>query len=123
MVPSSAARPALKNSACSHRSSALDLLLVHAQQPARGGAQEALESRLVPERALDLGAFGSELVGVRDDIFELRDEPGPDGGVAFGLGWVEAQHEPVAGADADLIEPYVVLDCGVAALPGQGWLS
>lgn len=99
----------------------LDLRLVDPQQPTGGGAQEPLESRLARQRALDPAAFGrGQLVRIGDDFFEPRDELPADNRVAFGLGGVVAEHEPVVGADADFLDPHVVLDGRVAALPRQG---
>ena len=62
-------------------------------------------------------------VGAVDELLELRDEAGADGGVAFCLVRVEADDEPVAVvAEADFLDLQVVPDGLVAALPGQGGL-
>jgi hypothetical protein len=99
----------------------LDLRLVDAQQPAGRGPQEPLQARLAGQRALDPGPLDrGELVGVLDDFLELGDELAADDRVPLGLGGVEAQHEPVIGTDVHFLDLHVVLDNGVAALPGQG---
>jgi hypothetical protein len=84
----------------------LDLRPVDAELPVRGDAQEPLQAGPAGQGALDPAAFGGgEGVGALDELLELRDEPGPDGGVAFGLVRVVADDEPVAVvAEADFLD-------------------
>ncbi|MFE0358673.1 hypothetical protein ACFW2K_37395 [Streptomyces nigra] len=68
-----------------------------------------------------LVAFGPrQLVCALDRFRELGDHPLANRGVAGGLAGVETDHEPVVGADADLLDLEVVAHGGIAALPRQG---
>jgi len=73
------------------------------------------------DHAAELGSLGGvEGVAAVDEFGELGDQPGSGGRVAVGGVGVEADDEPFILADADFLDPEVVADLLVAALPGEG---
>ena len=105
---------------------ALDGGLVDPQQPARGAAQEAAQPGLV----LRLPTSSSRRRSVQASEPSMRpsqvgDELVADQLVALGLLGVVADHEPfrprpaVPGGHPDFLDPQVLGDGAVAALPGQ----
>ena len=99
----------------------LDGPLVGAQQPARGGPQEAVEAGLGGDDPAQLGALGrAQLVAAGDQLLQLGQQPLADGGVAVGLLGVVADDEPLLLGDADLLDAQVVGHLLVAALARQG---
>src|SRR5690606_22581 len=87
-------------------------------------ARVAVEAGLGGDDAAELGAFGGgQRVRAGDQLLELGDQSGADGGVAFGGVGVVAGHEPVGFADPYLFDLQVVGHVLVAALPGQGGLG
>ena len=81
-----------------------DLLLVDAEQPAGGGAQEPVQPGHGGDPPAQLGPLRrAERVGAGDQRGELADHDLAQRGVAFGLLGVVADHEPLVLGDLALL--------------------
>jgi hypothetical protein len=90
----------------------LDGPLVGAQQPTGGDAQEAVQAGLGGDDPAQFGLLGlRQRVGAGDQLLELGQQPGADGGVAVGLVGVVADDEPLVVGDADFLDAQVSATC------------
>ena len=104
-------------------SSVLILACVDAELAGWGGAQVAVEAGLAGDLPAQFAAFElAERVGAGDQVGQLGDELLAHVPVTFGGFGVVADDEPVGVADPHFLDPHVLGDLGVAALPGQGGL-
>src|SRR5208337_2428021 len=91
------------------------------EQAAGGDPQVPVQAGLGGDDAAELGALvPAEVVRIADQLGELGDHPGADGGVALGSLRVVADDEPLVLGDADFLDLEVARDVLVASLPGQG---
>src|SRR6266567_533088 len=96
---------------------------VDAQQPAGSGPQVPVQARFGRDDAAQLGALvPAELVRAVDQLLELGDQAGADGGVPLGALGVVADDEPLVLGDPHLLDLEVAGDVLVPSLPGQGGL-
>ena len=97
-----------------------DLGLVDAEQPAGGDPQVPVQAGLGRDLPAQLPALHHrQAVGSGDQLLELGDQLLADVGVALrGVG-VVADHEPLGVRHLHFLDPHVVGDVGVAALPRQ----
>jgi hypothetical protein len=93
---------------------------VDPEQAAAGDAQVPVQARLGGDDPAQLGPPGpGELVAAGDHLLELGEHPRPHGGVPLGRLGAAADHEPLVLGDPDFLDPQVLRDILVAALPGQ----
>ena len=108
----------------SRLASVLILALSMRQQPAGGDPQVPVQPGLGGDLPAQLTALHrGQAVGSGDQLVELRDQLGADVRVAGrGVG-VVADDEPLGVGHPDFLDPHVLADVGVAALPRQGGLD
>jgi len=91
------------------------------EQAPGGDAQVPVQARPGGDDPAQPGPLGGgQLVAAGDHLLQLGEHPGPNRRVALGGLGVEADDEPLGVGDAHFLDPQVLRDVLVAALPGQG---